>query len=101
LFRAKKERKKAAQEAEEAARAELEKLKMASEAAAKADAEAKAAAEPVDKDKLLKKLNKQLKAIDAVKEKVASGIDLNAEQKAKLATEDEIKAKIAELEAST
>uniref|UniRef100_A0A7S2W6T5 Eukaryotic translation initiation factor 2A n=1 Tax=Rhizochromulina marina TaxID=1034831 RepID=A0A7S2W6T5_9STRA len=61
-------------------------------------AAADAVEQPPDKEKRLKKLRKALKAIDAIKEKVAAGQDVNTDQKAKLDTEDTVKAEIAELE---
>jgi len=88
--------KKKAQEAAALAAAEMEKLRVATEAATPAAA---AADEPVDKGKRLKKLNKSLKAVEALKEKKKAGEKLNEDQEAKLGTEDGLRAEIAELEA--
>ena len=100
--KAKKDKKKAADAAAAAAAAEMDKLRVKTEAeAAAAPPPAPAEPEPVDKEKRLKKLNKQLKAIEAIKEKAAAGAALNDDQNAKLGTEAAVKAEIAELEAAT
>lgn len=86
-------------EADAAARQEMEKLSLldGNATSTSTNEAAEAAAEPVDPAKRLKKLEKALKAIDVIKEKKAAGTELNADQKAKLATEDDVKKEIEEL----
>ena len=50
-----------------------------------------------EKQKKLKALNKKLKQIDQLKEKLNSGVELNEDQAAKLSSEESIKLTIAEL----
>jgi uncharacterized protein with WD repeat len=77
-------------EADAAARVEMEKLSV-NEPSGKAASEPPAvAAEPLDPAKRLKKVEKALKAIDQIKEKKATGAEINEDQKAKLATEAEL-----------
>jgi translation initiation factor 2A len=78
-------------EADAAARVEMEKLSV-NEPSGKAASEPPpaVAAEPLDPAKRLKKVEKALKAIDQIKEKKATGAEINEDQKAKLATEAEL-----------
>jgi uncharacterized protein with WD repeat len=82
-------------EADAAARVEMEKLSVNEPSGkglnSKAASEPPAvAAEPLDPAKRLKKVEKALKAIDQIKEKKATGAEINEDQKAKLATEAEL-----------
>lgn len=94
--RAKKEKKKKSLEAAAAAQAEMERLKLEQQTGAVASTPQEPLTE-ADKEKRLKKLTKTLKAIDAIKEKVAAGESINSDQKSKLETEAVVKAEIAEL----
>ena len=49
---------------------------------------------------LQKDLKKKLKQLDDIKKKQAAGAELNADQKAKLATETDLNAQIAKIQAS-
>mmetsp|Transcript_23107 Transcript_23107/g.31609 ORF Transcript_23107/g.31609 Transcript_23107/m.31609 type:complete len:618 (-) Transcript_23107:422-2275(-) len=62
-----------------------------------ATAEEASPAAPVDKAKKLKKLNKNLKAIEDLKVKVEAGQKLNDDQKKKLGTEADVRAEIEQL----
>mmetsp|Transcript_30595 Transcript_30595/g.39443 ORF Transcript_30595/g.39443 Transcript_30595/m.39443 type:complete len:362 (-) Transcript_30595:154-1239(-) len=99
--KAKKDKKKKAIEADAAARAEMEKLKISSPSSSSvaSTTEPQAPAEPVDKAKRLKKLEKSLKAIAGIKEKVAAGNEINADQKTKLSSEQDILTEIEQLNA--
>jgi translation initiation factor 2A len=84
-----------------------EKQRLAKEKAEKEAAEeekrqkeiesARAAANKADPEKRAKKIRKTLKQIDEIKSKAASGTELNDDQKAKLATEEELRQELASL----
>ena len=78
-----------------AERAEKEKVEQEKVAAAEAEATPAAAVDPA---KQLKKVQKQLRQIDALKEKASS--ELNAEQLQKLSRETDLRKQEAELKAA-
>jgi uncharacterized protein with WD repeat len=90
--KAKKEKKKAAEAAAKAA----EEERLAKEKADK-EAKEKEAAANVDPEKKMKALQKKLKQIEDLKTRQAGGEALNADQKAKLTAEAEIREQMSKL----
>jgi translation initiation factor 2A len=91
-------RREAKKKAEAEAKAAEEAAAAAAAAAAASKKDNPSLMTPEEKAKALKKLNKKLKQLDDIKKKAADGTELNEDQKAKLASETQLRDDIKKIE---